>query len=85
MQAGSGDFNGIRQDLFLSMAREEILRIIARELTESCGEAHPKGICQRARTELGTIMPSSGEEPIARRGVHDDGQRQEAQDGTGLA
>jgi hypothetical protein len=82
MQVGIEDFKGIFQDQVRTMVRQGILDIIAREVTDLCGEIHrpDAGIYRRAGTESVTIRTTSGKEIIAKRRVRqlqDDGTERE--------
>jgi hypothetical protein len=82
MQVGIEDFKGIFQDQVRTMVRQGILDIIAREVTDLCGEIHrpDAGIYRRAGTESLTIRTTSGKEIIAKRRVRqlqDDGTERE--------
>jgi hypothetical protein len=81
-QAGIEDFKGVFQDQVRTMVRNGLLDLIAREVTDLCGESHrpDDGIYRRAGTEQVTIKTSSGKERIAKRRVRamqDDGTERE--------
>ena len=81
-QAGIEDFKGVFQDQIRTMVRNGLLDLIAREVTDLCGESHrpDDGIYRRAGTEKVTIKTSSGKERIAKRRVRamqDDGTERE--------
>jgi hypothetical protein len=81
-QAGIEDFKGVFQDQVRTMVRNGLLDIIAREVTDLCGESHrpDDGIYRRAGTEQVTIKTSSGKERIEKRRVRamqDDGTERE--------
>lgn len=81
-QAGIKDFKGVFQDQIRTMVRNGLLDLIAREVTDLCGESHrpDDGIYRRAGTEKVTIKTSSGKERIAKRRVRamqDDGTERE--------
>ncbi len=78
-QAGIEDFKGVCQDQVRTMVRYGLLDLIAREVTDLCGESHrpDDGIYRRAGTEQATIKTSSGKERIAKRRVRGHGQLSE--------
>ena len=81
-QAGIEDFKGVFQDQVRTMVRNGLLDLIAREVTDLCGESHrpDDGIYRRAGTEQVTIKTSSGKERIEKRRVRamqDDGTERE--------
>jgi transposase-like protein len=71
VQAGIEDFKGIFQGQVRTLVRQGLLDLIAREVTDLCGEIHrpDAGIYRRAGTEEVTIRTSSGKEVIAKRRV----------------
>ncbi len=82
VQAGIEDFKGVFQDQIRTMVRNGILDLIAREVTDLCGESHRPngGIYSWAGTEKVTIKTRSGKERIAKRRVRamqDDGTERE--------
>jgi len=82
VQAGIEDFKGIFQGQVRTLVRQGLLDLIAREVTDLCGEIHrpDAGIYRRAGTESVTIRTTSGKEVIAKRRVRalqDDGTERE--------
>ena len=82
VQAGIEDFKGIFQSQVRTLVRQGLLDLIAREVTDLCGEIHrpDAGIYRRAGTESVTIRTTSGKEVIAKRRVRalqDDGTERE--------
>ena len=71
VQAGIEDFKGIFQGQVRTLVRQGLLDLIAREVTDLCGEIHrpDAGIYRRAGTEEVTIRTTSGKEVIAKRRV----------------
>jgi len=71
VQAGIEDFKGIFQGQVRTLVRQGLLDLIAREVTDLCGEIHrpDDGIYRRAGTESVTIRTTSGKEIIAKRRV----------------
>jgi transposase-like protein len=71
VQAGIEDFKGIFQGQVRTLVRQGLLDLIAREVTDLCGEIHrpDAGIYRRAGTESVTIRTTSGKEVIAKRRV----------------
>ncbi len=82
VQAGIEDFKGIFQGQVRTLVRQGLLDLIAREVTDLCGEIHcpDAGIYRRAGSESVTIRTTSGKEVIAKRRVRalqDDGTERE--------